>query len=225
MFEKLKYKLYKGTGISTEYVDIRHKQEQMNKNHQNYEHFLLSVNNAVDEMNSLLNEIEKNIKEDVCSSRIINGKESEIERVKHRIKITESDNDYKKYLLELHVLEENFRSSFQSFVSSTFNNLKNGTANNSFLVNNFRTFLTYLKIVIDNEAYTEFSDRSSFETITKLINRADLDYREIENLKNHLLTVQSRVRMNLSKSSNDMYAFNNSDKVRIYDALDEKKRR
>lgn len=224
MFERLKYKLYKDGGVSTEYQTIRNKQSQMSKKHQNYEHFLSGVNNVVDEMTSLFNEIEKYIRENSVFSKVINSKEFEIERIRHRLKNTVSDNDYKKYLLELRALEEYLRNRFQSFVTDVFNNLKNGTSDISFLVNKFRTFLTYLKIVIDDNEYLEFSDQSSFEVITKLINGVNLTYGEIEDLKNHLLTVQSRARLKCSKSSSDIYAFNSSDKVRIYDALDEKRR-
>jgi len=225
MFERLKYKLYKEGGFSTEYQSIRNKQSQMKKQNQSYEHFLSNINNVVDELLSLLNEIEKYINEDSQLSIGIRGNKFEIERIKNKLKNIDSDNDCNKYFLQLQTLEEKIRRSIQSLVSFIFNNLKNGTINNAVLVNKYRTFLTYLKIVIDNDAYMEFSDKSAFDIINKLINCVDLAYGEIEDLKNHLLTVQSRAKMNLSKSSNDIYAFNRSDKVRIYDTLDEKKRR
>lgn len=228
MFEKLKFYLHNNAGISTEYGNIKNKREVLNKKNNDYEDIVKKIENVKLILDEIIDNISTKIKnrELLPDSDVVFSKKFEIERLENLIKNDLDDNQYLIISQRLNELQKDYKLLFNTVIVNTFNKIKNGNLKDIDLLNKYKSFINGLGLLVNDERFSGMIDSENLTIINKLLTEdIDISYKQLECLVNFLEYSLSRISINLGDNKNNIYSFENSEKVLLYNELENEQKK
>lgn len=228
MFEKLKFYLHNNVGISTEYGNIKNKRELLNKKNNDYEDIIKKIKNVKLILDEIVDNISSKIKSRELSpdSDVVFSKGFEIERLENLIKNDLDDNQYIIVSQKLNELQREYKLLFNTVVINIFNKIKNGNLKDIDLLSKYKSFINSLGLLVQDERFSGMLDRQVMSIINKLlVEDINISYEELECLINFIECSLSRSSIILDDNKNNIYSFENSKKVILYNELENEQRK
>ena len=228
MFEKLKFYLHNNAGISTEYGNIKNKREVLNKKNNDYENIVKKIENVKLILDEIIDNISSKIKnrELLPDSDVVFSKKFEIERLENLIKNDLDDNQYIIVSQKLNELQREYKLLFNTVVINIFNKIKNGNLKDIDLLSKYKSFINSLGLLVQDERFSGMLDSQIMSIINKLlVEDINISYEELECLINFIKHSLSRNSINLGDNKNNIYSFENSEKVILYNELENEQKK